>query len=76
VFKPSYHITRQREGAATRIQAGDVLWLIGQIFSPWGTLAPGLDAKINVDSVRRGRNGETKFIAGRGSAWFPLHNGT
>ena len=46
--RPQYHITRATYGPAKEIRPGDTIWLIGQLYSPWGKLPPALDARIDV----------------------------
>jgi hypothetical protein len=73
---PEYHTTRSKKGAALRVHKGDVIWIIGQLFSPWGTLPPGVDAMIRVRDVVRGSDGRITFFAGRSSKWLPLADAT
>ena len=81
---PSYHVTRSTTGPATRIKAGDVVWLFSQLFAPWGKFPPSLDAKINVKAVEsdfisgQAQSGSHKirYVAGVGSKWFPLFEAT
>lgn len=71
--KPEYHITRSVEGPATEIKPGDTIWLIGQLFSPWGNLPPALDSRIEVANIIKLCDGKGyKFTAGEQSRWFPL----
>lgn len=69
---PSRHTTRQKQGAAAKIVEGDRIWIVSQIYSPWGALPPGIDACVEVDSVLRRRGGGFHFIAAPSSRWFPL----
>ena len=49
---PLYHETRRLSGPSNRIQEGDHIWIVGQLFSPLfspsGWLPPALDARIDV----------------------------
>ncbi|MEH6727317.1 MAG: hypothetical protein V7703_14230, partial [Hyphomicrobiales bacterium] len=75
---PSYHVTRARNGPASRVDKNDTIWLFSQLTSRWGKIPPALDAKIIVGAVIDNRNtlsqGEPafRFEAGEGSQWFPL----
>lgn len=76
---PAFHVTRQRGYPADRVRCGDTIWLFSQLATPWGPLPPALDARISVDSLAeqevRGAHGlqyALRFVAGAGSAWFPL----
>lgn len=71
-FKPKYHISRRLTGPTQAIQVGDTIWLIGKIFTQWGDLPAGVDAKIIVDKIERQENGALRFEASDSSTWFPL----
>ncbi|SED46847.1 hypothetical protein SAMN02787142_3221 [Burkholderia sp. WP9] len=73
---PEFHTTRSKKGAAMRVRKGDVIWIVGQLFSPWGMLPPGVDAMIRVRDIVHGSNGSIKFIASKSSKWLPLANAT
>lgn len=70
--RPDRHTTRQKQGAAPKIVEGDRIWIVSQIYSPWGALPPGIDARVDVESVSRRRGGGFHFIAAPSSRWFPL----
>ncbi len=57
---------------AAIVQPGDRIWIVSQIFSPWGELPPGIDACVVVASVKRRRGGGFHFMAAPSSRWFPL----
>jgi len=82
---PTYHVTRSTMGPATRVRAGDTIWLLSQLRTPrgwlrWGRFPPALDAKIIVSRVdgvdelapHAGNEPSLRFSAGEGSSWFPL----
>ena len=71
-FYPMYHITRSKSGPSQDIKAGDIIWIISQLFSPWGHLPSALDAKVDVQEVIIQPDGNRKFIAAPSSIWFPL----
>ncbi|QJW90836.1 hypothetical protein HNV11_16355 [Spirosoma taeanense] len=71
-LRPTYHITRSNSGPAEAIKPGDTIWIISQLFSPWGHLPPALDAKVDVQEVINQQDGTIKFIAAASSIWFPL----
>lgn len=79
---PVYHMTRSTTGPATRVAAGDTIWLFSQLFTPWGKFPPALDAKITVRSVRnRSEAGGPltpgfRYEADKDSLWFPLRDAT
>lgn len=74
--QPVYHITCAISGPAAKIEAGDTIWLIGRLYSPWGKLPPSLDARIEVGSVEIKGDNENptgyRYLAASGSRWFPL----
>lgn len=82
--RPRFHTTRAMTGPALRIKPGDVIWLVSQLRSPWGALAPSLDARILVDKIelldKSNEHGvqskRLKFHAGPHSRWFPLADAT
>jgi hypothetical protein len=47
-YRPKYHITRATSGPTAQVEPGDTIWLIGQLYSPWGNLPPAIDARIDV----------------------------
>lgn len=78
---PAYHITRSTSKPASEVVAGDTIWLLSQLDTPWGKLPPSLDARITVSQAspwkRKGKNDEENqqgliFHAGEGSSWYPL----
>jgi hypothetical protein len=74
--RPRFHVARAEAGPATRVKAGDTIWIFGQLGSPWGVLPPALDARIEVVRVERRDGGRLRFVAGPGSRWFPLADGS
>ena len=77
--RPQYHITRAINGPAAEIEAGDTIWLISQLYSPWGKLPPALDARVDVKNRVKIKdvNGNLKgfrYKAASTSHWFPLAN--
>lgn len=70
--KPMYHTTKRQTGVFKEIQNGDTIWLISQLYSPWGVLSPALDAKIDVCEITKDKDGRTRFKAAETSSWFPL----
>ncbi len=70
--RPEYHITGRKTGPAQRIYPGDLLWIIGQLKTPWGNLTASLDAMLLIDEVIDLPDGRRKFIASEKSLWFPL----
>lgn len=70
--QPEFHITKASSGPATRVEPGDTIWIFGQLHSPWGSLPPALDARIEVVGVEKRRDGWLKYAAGPSSQWFPL----
>ena len=73
---PVYHVTRSTSWPATIIKEGDVIWLVGQLSSPWGKLSPSIDARIEVESVEKiqedGEKEKLRYLASANSQWFPL----
>lgn len=76
--RPRYHITRAVEGPATDVGPGDTIWLVGQLYAPWGGRLPAtLDARIDVADVKARKGGiGYRFAAADSSSWFPLTNST
>lgn len=74
--KPSFHVTRLMSWPTSEIAKGDIIWLVGQLSSPWGKLPPSLDARIVVEyktiEVAADSMKKARFIAGAGSKWLPL----
>ncbi len=76
--RPRYHVTRATAGLATTVKPGDTIWLIGQLYAPWGEHLPAtLDARIDVASVQvlQGRR-RVRYAAAETSRWYPLTNAT
>lgn len=76
--RPSYHVTRATDGPASEVDAGHTIWLVGQLYAPWGEhFPPTLDARIDVAAVgpRVGRPGY-RYAAADTSCWFALTNST
>lgn len=74
--RPTYHVTRSQHGPTASVRPGDVIWIVSQLASPWGTLPPAIDARINVGRVEISADGRRRFTAARSSAWFPLYDAT
>ena len=72
--RPRYHVTRAVDGPAASVEAGDTIWLVGQLYAPWGDHLPAtLDARIEVADVRPRTGGSGyRFSAAETSRWFPL----
>lgn len=70
--RPTRHTTQRKDRAAALVQRGDRIWIVSQIFSPWGHLPPGIDGCVVVESVQKRRGGGFHFIATSSSRWFPL----
>lgn len=72
--RPRYHVTRATGGTAGQVGAGDTIWLVGQLYAPWGEHFPAtLDARIDVAEARP-RQGEPgfRYAAAETSRWFAL----
>jgi hypothetical protein len=74
--RPAYHTTRRASSLTRTIKKGDIIWIVGQIRSPWGNLPPGIDARIKVDHLVVGNDGSTRFVASHDSSWLPLADAT
>lgn len=74
--RPMYHTSRRKTGPTSKVMPGDSIWLVSQIFSPWGTLPPALDACIDVERIEEREDGKRRFVAAETSAWFPLADAT
>lgn len=70
--RPMYHTSRRKTGATRAVSPGDTIWILSQMFSPWGSLPPALDARIDVDQICDLKDGSRRFIAANTSTWFPL----
>jgi hypothetical protein len=73
--RPAVHMTGAVNGTVRKVREHDVIWLVSQLKAPWGTLPPGIDARIEVKSIERSA-GETRFVAGGRSGWVPLRDAT
>jgi hypothetical protein len=71
---PVYHVTRSSAWPVREIQPNDIIWLVSQLSSPWGTLPPSIDARIEVKSIEENIAQSTtlRFLASSSSSWFPL----
>lgn len=71
---PKFHATRSTKGPAASVRPGDTIWLISQLYSPWGNLPPALDARIDVADceVKDYSGGRFRYRAAISSQWFPL----
>ncbi len=74
--RPAYHVTRHQSGPAVSVRPGDVIWIVSQLVSPWGTLPPAIDARIDVGRIETTADGRRRFAAARSSSWFPLYDAT
>lgn len=73
---PAVHVTRAVNGTVGKVREGDVIWLVSQLRTPWGTLPPGIDARIEVTAIER-NPAATRFIAEPAhSGWVPLCDAT
>lgn len=70
--RPPKHVTRQRDGVSAQVRPGDRIWIVSQLFSPWGSLPPGMDACVIVSSVQNRKDGGFTFEAAPASRWFAL----
>lgn len=71
--RPEYHVTRAANGPAAAVRPGDSIWLVAQLYTPWGKLPAALDARIDVSTVGpRHRGSGFRYAAAEGSRWFPL----
>jgi hypothetical protein len=81
--RPRYHTTRSLVGPAARVREGDTVWLVGRLFTPWGTLSPSVDARIDVaanpcviepsdEEAARGIRPRLRYEAAETSRWFHL----
>lgn len=75
---PNYHSVPLNSGVALRVGVGDTIWLFSQLSSPWGSLPPSLDGKIEVGEVSKsqGKADRYRFGASGNSEWYPLFNAT
>ena len=76
--RPRYHVTRAVSGRAADIKPGDTIWLVGQLYTPWGERFPAaLDARIDVAAVtpRQGKPG-FRYTAAETSQWLDLSDST
>jgi hypothetical protein len=72
---PIFHVTRSISWPVPEVTIGDVIWLVSQLESPWGKLPPSLDGKIVVSGITKLVSPRrTRFAAGDGSKWCPLHD--
>jgi hypothetical protein len=87
LWRPQFHVTRSATGPATRVRAGDTIWIIGQLKTPWGSLPPSLDARIELveepiliqaDERTEGvsSSARLRFKAAKSSRWLPLADAT
>ena len=76
--RPRFHKTRAVHGPAAEVESGDTIWLIGQLYAPWGDRLPAtLDARIDVAAIEpRTKGPGYRFAAAATSRWFPLTNST
>lgn len=76
--RPRYHVTRAVHGPASQVERGDTVWLVGQLYTPWGEILPAtLDARIDVADIGLPENGVGyRYTAASSSRWFPLARST
>lgn len=74
--RPKYHKSRRATGPACTVRPGDTIWLVSQIYSPWGVLPPGIDARVDVDRIEEQNDGALRFVGSITSAWFALADAT
>lgn len=78
--QPAHHVTRLTGYPAHKVKTGDVIWLVSQLKLKGKLLPPALDGKIVVKEVIQLNNNEQKgglkFVADKGSCWFPLKDAT
>ncbi|MCY1524552.1 hypothetical protein D9M68_594910 [compost metagenome] len=75
---PAYHSVPVNSGVASRVTAGDTIWLFSQLSSPWGSLPPSLDGKIRVAEIEKNERhtGRYRFGATSDSKWYSLFSAT
>jgi len=76
--RPRFHVTRATAGPAADVDSGDSIWLVGQLYAPWGERFPAtVDARIDVSEVSP-RNGQPgfRYEAADTSQWFALTDST
>ncbi|MEL7451332.1 MAG: hypothetical protein AAFN78_19115 [Pseudomonadota bacterium] len=72
--QPRYHVTRAIDGPAAEVESEATIWLVGQLYAPWGEqFPPTLDARVDVAEVNE-RNGKPgfRYAAADTSRWFDL----
>lgn len=76
--RPRYHVTRANNGPASRVKPGDTIWLLSQLYVPWGqSLPPMIDARIDVDQVNSGKMGlGYRYTAASSSSWYDMTDST
>lgn len=83
--RPEIHVVSAGPSVAACVAPGDTIWIVSQIFSPWGALPPGIDCRIHVADERHATRPfpgtstqQTKpvleFLASGQSSWLPLAN--
>jgi hypothetical protein len=71
--RPMFHMSRRKTGPTRVVEPGDAIWIMSQIFSPWGSfLPPGLDARIDVEDIEEHNNHTRRFVSADTSSWFSL----
>jgi len=75
-LRPMFHTSRRKTGPTRAVEPGDTIWIVSQVYSPWGSLPPGIDARIEVERIEDRRNGQRDFFASPASSWFPLADAT
>ena len=74
--RPMFYTARNGNGGVSNIEKGDKIWVVAQLYSPWGNLPPSVDARIDVGQIQTLDNGKKRFSAKKSSVWFPLKDGT
>lgn len=74
--RPQFHTSRRKTGPTQEVRPGDTIWLASQIFSPWGALPPGIDARFDVERIEKHSDGILRFVAAATSTWLPLADAT
>lgn len=73
--RPAVHLTRAVNGTVRKVREHDVIWLVSQLKTPWGSLPPAIDARIEVEAIKCA-DGATRFRASPRSGWAPLRDAT
>ena len=74
--RPMFHRSCRRFAPTRAVRPGDTIWIVSKIYSLWGSLPPGIDARIDVDRIEEREDGIIDFYAADTSSWFPLSDAT